>query len=60
MQSHDTLLIGTDENDKIVFIKTYDHSTQHEEMYQDLKEVKEAGLEWRIGGIETFIIKEAK
>ena len=54
MTTHDTYVLGKNNNDEVVFLKTYIYENQKQEAQKDLKEIIDAGLVWKIGHISKI------
>ena len=60
VQSHDTCLIGIDNEGKISFFKSYCYLVQKEEAQSDLRWVQEYCHSWNIGGLSGWILQNTE
>lgn len=52
--SHDTTVIGWDNDGNVVFLKSYYYDRQKDEAQADLKMITDAGFAWRIGHVSLL------
>lgn len=60
MNSHDTFVLGINENHEIIFLKGYDYSTQKDEAQSDLKYVQDNFKSWYITGMDRWTLVDGE
>ncbi len=53
MKTHDTIVVGIDKDDNIIFFKSFDYSAQRNEAQEAFKYVSETFPTWYISGLNS-------
>ncbi len=53
IKPHDTYVLGLNEENKIVFFKTYNYETESDSTQADLAKIQEEGLIWETGYLKN-------
>lgn len=54
--THETFVVGFNENDEIIFFKSYEYKSQKNEAQLDLKWVRDNCHHWEIGSASEFVL----